>query len=152
SLRLIPLPGIATELAHRTPDHRWLCTGCPALLPRQVTHAYFCVGQASAREFEEHLRIDHRPTRLQAVFTHKRARIEFKGTVDVPYPHAQHQPYQYLPAPGVELAYPGVLPIETIAQHGIVRLQPGKEALQIANSKLPIRVHKKDQIFGTRRK
>src|SRR5437660_9270031 len=78
--------------------------------------------------------------------------IQLERAIPIADRQFEHQPDQHLPAPGIELAYLGVLTVDAIAQDSIVLLDERKEALQVMNIKLPIRVHKEDKLFGDRLK
>src|SRR5690349_5935275 len=78
--------------------------------------------------------------------------IQLERAIHITHRQFEHQPDQHLPTPGVELTYPGILTVNTITQDGVVLLDERKEALQVMNIKLPIRVHKEDELFGDRLK
>src|SRR5260370_6703714 len=71
---------------------------------------------------------------------------ELERAVDIAHAHAQGQSDNQPPAPGIELAHPGILALYAITNHSIVRIDQGEEALQFAYIKLAIRIHKKCQI------
>src|SRR5690242_13633920 len=78
--------------------------------------------------------------------------VQLERAIHIAHRQFEHQPDQHLPAPGVELTYPGILTVDTIAQDSIIVPDERKEALQIMNIELPIRVHKEDKLFGDRLK
>src|SRR5260370_14743757 len=61
--------------------------------------------------------------------------------------HGQSELDNELPTPGSELAYPGILALHAITNHGIVRIDQEEKALQFAYIKLTIRIHKECQVL-----
>src|SRR5947208_11429460 len=107
-------------------------------------------GITSTPELVQNLCVNHRTTGLQAMLGEELCTIEFERTIYIAHRQFKHQPDQHLPAPGIELAYPCILSVDAIAQHGITLLDERKEALKIINIKLPIEVHKEDKLLRNR--
>src|SRR2546425_10174050 len=60
----------------------------------------------------------------------------------------QDESDQLFPAPGVELAYPGILAIYAVADDRIVLINEGEKPFQITNVELSIGVHKKAEFLA----
>src|SRR6516164_2952087 len=106
------------------------------------------IGITGTRELVEYLRINHRPASLQLIIVEKAGRIEFEGAIDISHVDAKNHANQYFPAPGVDLSHPCILAINTISQHRIIFFNQWEKVLKVADIKLSIRIHKKDQIFS----
>jgi hypothetical protein len=102
--------------------------------------------ESAAGSFEpgEQLGVDHRSVCFKRMALEKIGAQELERAVDIA--HAQDQPDNELPTPGIELAHPGILALYAITNHSIVRIDQGEKALQFAYIKLAIRIHKKCQI------
>src|SRR5258707_14445231 len=98
----------------------------------------------------ENLRVNHGPASLQSMLTKKMRRIEFECTIHVAHIDSEDHSYQYFPAPRVAVAHPGILTVHTIPQDSIIFFKQRKEARQVMDIKLPIRVHEKSQVFANR--
>src|SRR5947209_17072874 len=105
---------------------------------------------ACSRKLVEDLRVNHGPASLQLMLTEKLGGIEFECTIHIAHIDTQDYAHQNFPAPGVDLAHPGILSTHTIAQYSIILFKQRKELLQIMDVKLPIRVHEESQVFGHR--
>src|SRR5438876_3380790 len=77
---------------------------------------------------------------------------ELKCTIDIACLNTKDEADQLFPAPGIELPHPGVLAIDTVAQHRTILFNEREKPGQIANIKLSIRVHKESQFFSDRLK
>src|SRR5690242_1253513 len=115
-----------------------------------MTHTNLRIAIASSGEFIENLGVDHRSTCLQAMLAEKITAIELEGTIHIAHIDPKDHAHQNLPAPGIEFPHPGILTIETVAQHRIILLHQGKETFEVVDIKLPVGVHEKYQVFGRR--
>src|SRR5450759_1286158 len=121
---------------------------CAPAAPWKMGDAYLPVRCARVDELIEKFGIDRCSTRLKWVSVQKFGAQELERAVDIAHTDAQDQAHEHLPAPGVELAHPGVLPIYTVPDDRVVFIDEVKKLEEVANIELTIRVHKKGQIFG----
>src|SRR5579859_4077007 len=117
-----------------------------------MANADLGIGIAGADELIEDFRINHGPASLELVLVEKASRIELEGTIDITHIDTEDHTYQYFPTPGIDFTHPGILAINTIAQHSIIFINKREEALKIIDIKLSIGIHEKSQIFGNRLK
>src|SRR6266567_2491331 len=128
-------------------DHMQIGSCSSPALARQMANPNFSERAAGDFEPVEQLGVDHRSTCFKRVALEKIGAQELERAVDIAHAHAQGQPDNELPAPGIEFAHPGILALYAIPNHGIVRIDQGEEALQFAYIKLAIRIHKERQHF-----
>src|SRR5579884_3711090 len=110
-----------------------------------MMHTSLCIGVARTSKLVEDFRINHRSPRLQPVFAEKPGGIELEGAIDIAHAQPENQAHQHLPAPGVQLAYPRILTMNTVSQYGVIFLNESKEAFQVTNIKLPVRIHEENK-------
>src|SRR5260370_39109382 len=116
-----------------------------------MANSNFSESAVGSFEPVEQFGVDHCSACFKRMALEKIGAQELERAVDIANAHAQGQSDTQPPAPGIELAHPGILALYPISSHSIVRIDQVVEALQIANIKLAIRVHEKCQIVRGRR-
>src|SRR5258708_35572283 len=111
-----------------------------------MANSNFSESAAGSFEPVEQLGVDHRSACFKRMALEKIGAQELERAVDIAHAHAQGQSDNQPPAPGIELAHPGILALYAITNHSIVRIDHGDEALQFSDIKLAIRIHTKSQI------
>src|SRR6266699_4099677 len=128
-------------------DHMQIGSCSSPAPPGQMANPNFPERAASGVEPVEQLGVDHRSACFKRMALEKIGAQELERAVNIAHAHAQGQPDNELPAPGIELAHPGILALHPIPNHRIERIDQGEEALQLAYIKLAIRIHKDRQLF-----
>ncbi len=73
---------------------------------------------------------------------------EFKRAVNVPHLETQHQPYQPIPGPGIELPDPGVLSVETKSNDPVIARKQGDQKSKLGDIELTVSIREKEVFLG----
>src|SRR5579872_5734412 len=107
-----------------------------------MLNTHFAISVPGTIQLIEHLSVDHCATGFEWILLEKVGMQELESAINIAHMYSQYKPDEVFPAPGIEFAHPGVLTMDTIANHGVVFVNESEQARQITNIELPIRVHK----------